>query len=143
MSHEILSVKLYELDKKIGQLHSLAHFSETADHEEMREEIRLLKREYEQGRRELYDRLSLSRSAVIKKLSCTYRKIEESVDEAKKEVGLPAVGAWDGSTDTEEKLLLAEYALDFAVQEATYALLISMDAIDSQKEQIQKEENFA
>lgn len=55
MSHEILSVKLYELDKKIGRLHSLVRFCETADHEEMKDEIRLLRREYEQGRLALRD----------------------------------------------------------------------------------------
>lgn len=135
MSHEILSVKLYELDKKIGRLHSLVRFCETADHEEMKDEIRLLRKEYEQGRLALRDSMSLSRSAIIKKLAENYGRIEKSVDEVKKEVGLPVAGAWDGGMDEEERLLLAEYALDFAMQEATYALLISMEAIDRQKEE--------
>ena len=40
----------------------------------------------------------------------------------------------------EEKTLFAEYALDFAVLEADRAVLASMEAIDSQREQDEHEE---
>ena len=41
----------------------------------------------------------------------------------------------DPETAVEEKLLLAEYALDFAHQAADRALLLSMEAIDAQLQQ--------
>ena len=40
----------------------------------------------------------------------------------------------------EEKILLAEYALDFAIYAADHALLISMEAIEAQLSQQEKEE---
>ena len=40
----------------------------------------------------------------------------------------------------EEKILYAEYALDFAMQAANHALLISLEAMDAQMEQQEKEE---
>ena len=46
MSHEILSVKLCQLDDKISRLHSRIHMSETAGHAELRREIAAMKQEY-------------------------------------------------------------------------------------------------
>ena len=37
-----------------------------------------------------------------------------------------------GAPAAEARILLAEYALDFAVQAANHALLLSMEAIDAQ-----------
>lgn len=45
----------------------------------------------------------------------------------------------DRESFIEEKILLAEYALDFAQRAAERALLISLDAIDSQLVWEQKE----
>ena len=38
MAHEILSVKLYELDKKLGQVHSRIRISESASLAQIRAE---------------------------------------------------------------------------------------------------------
>ena len=46
----------------------------------------------------------------------------------------------DPEAAVEEKLLLAEYALDFAHQAADRALLLSMEAIDAQLQQQEGEE---
>ena len=43
------------------------------------------------------------------------------------------------SSAAEEKILLAEYALDFAVQTANRALLLAMEAIDAQQTGRQEE----
>ena len=47
----------------------------------------------------------------------------------------------DGQAMVEEKILLAEYALDFAHQAADRALLLSMEAIEAQL--LQREEGRA
>lgn len=44
-----------------------------------------------------------------------------------------------GSIPVEEKILLAEYALDFAMQVSNHALLIAMEAIDAQMTQQEKD----
>jgi len=41
----------------------------------------------------------------------------------------------------EEKILTAEYALDFAVQAVNRALLVSLEAIEAQRLEEEKEEN--
>lgn len=38
-----------------------------------------------------------------------------------------------GGSDAEEKLLLAEYALDFAAQAANRAVLLSLEAVNAQR----------
>ena len=40
----------------------------------------------------------------------------------------------------DEKILMAEYVLDFAIQGANYALLVSMEAIDAQTAQQERED---
>ena len=47
---------------------------------------------------------------------------------------------WSKALSAEEKALLAEYALDFAMQAANRALLISLEAIDAELTQQEKEE---
>lgn len=42
--------------------------------------------------------------------------------------------------EKEEKILLAEYALDFAMQAAERALLLSLEAMEAQTKQQEKKE---
>lgn len=46
MAHEILSVKLYELEKKIEQLCGRIQISESASHDRIKAETETLRREY-------------------------------------------------------------------------------------------------
>ena len=45
MAHEILSVKLCQLDDRIGKLHSRIHMSEIAGHSQLRKEIEVMEQE--------------------------------------------------------------------------------------------------
>ena len=54
------------------------------------------------------------------------------IRQAKSELEAQARGRNDAEAAAEEKILLAEYALDFALQAANRALLLSMEAIDTQ-----------
>lgn len=58
--------------------------------------------------------------------------MEQVIQGAKAQLEAMAADNPDGDAMGEEKLLLAEYALDFAYQAADRALLLSMDAIDTQ-----------
>ena len=67
-----------------------------------------------------------------------YGRIEGIIRETKAKVQDMTDQNPDGQAGAEEKILLAEYALDFAQQAADRALLLSMEAIDAQL--LQREE---
>ena len=130
MAHEILSVKLCQLDDKVGRLHSRIHISETANHSQLSREIEALRQECTETELSLREKLRLSKSDLVSVLSKSYEKMEQLIQDAKAE--LQAVAGPDDKALAEAKILLAEYALDFAHQAADRALLISMDAIDTE-----------
>ena len=132
MAHEILSVKLCELEEQLLRLSSRIHLTETAGRDRLREEICALTKECAETELTLQSRLQLSRAEVVATLANTYGEIEQSIQRAKSELEGQAARRNDADFEAEEKILLAEYALDFAVQAANRALLLAMEAIDAQ-----------
>ena len=132
MAHEILSVKLCQLDDRVGRLHSRIHMSETAGHSQLRQEIVALEQEYTEAGYALQENLQHSRSALASILAQSYGQMEQIIQEAKGHLQALAQDNPDTQATVEGKLLLAEYALDFAHQAADRALLLSMEAIDAQ-----------
>ena len=130
MAHELLSVKLCELDEKLGRLHSRIQFSQTSDRDSLAKETHLVRREYEEEQQSLSRKLKFSRSEMAGRISRLYEKVEETVRGARNEMenGRDRISP-------EEWLLLAEYSLDFASQAADRALLISLEAIGKQAEE--------
>lgn len=140
MSNEILSIKLYELDKKIGQLHSRIRLSESAEHESINEQISALRKECTENEAVLCDRLRYSKAGVVSRLGEAYTEIVRIIKETKET--FCSSGGEKGSDDfsVEEKILFAEYSLDFAMQAANHALLASMEALDAQMRQQEQED---
>lgn len=132
MAHEILSVKLYQLDEQLGRLHSRIHISETATHDRLRREIDALEQERIQADAVLRERLHGSKAPLVSVLSRNYGQIEGIIQEMCHQLAEMESGCADGETMAEDKILLAEYALDFAQQAAERALLLSLEAIDAQ-----------
>ena len=132
MAHEILSVKLYELEKKIEQICGRIQISESASHDRIKAEADALRKECAENELILRNRLMFSKAAAVTKLSEAYSKVEQMIKKTKEEIGNPLSEDCNGSVPVEEKILLAEYALDFAMQISNHALLISMEAIDAQ-----------
>lgn len=132
MAHEILSVKLCQLDDKVGRLHSRIHISETANHRQLSREIEALRQECTETELSLREKLRLSKSDLVSVLSKSYEKMEQLIQDAKAELQAVAGDCPDDNALAEAKILLAEYALDFAHQAADRALLISMDVIDTE-----------
>ena len=132
MTHEILSVKLYELDKKLSQVHSRIQLSESASHGQIRAEIEALQRECKENELTLRNRLQFSKASAVTKLAGAYSEVEQLIQKAK--------AGWIHDFSAEEKILLAEYALDFAMQAANHALLLSMEALDAEMTQQENEE---
>ena len=128
----MLSDKLCQLDDKISRLHSRIHMSETAGHAELRREIAAMKQEYAESETVLREKLRHSKSEMVSILDQGYRQMEQIVRNTEKRLRTMADDSLNTEAIAEEKILLAEYALDFAHQAADKALLLSMDAIDAQ-----------
>lgn len=131
MAHEILSVKLCELEDQFSRLSSRIHLSETASHERLQREIKELAEEYTETELTLRKKLQLSHAEIVSILADAYKEIEQLVKKAEDSLQKQEDGSSPDAA-VEEKILLAEYALDFAVQTANRALLLSMEAIDAQ-----------
>ena len=139
MAHEILSVKMYELDKKIGQLHSRILMNETASHAQIREELKILQKECAENALTLQNKLRFSKSGIVSELGKSYDEVERIIQRTKEKIEISDSKYLDDEISVEEKILFAEYALDFAIQAANHALLISMEALDANMSQQEEE----
>lgn len=128
MAYEILSIKMYELDKKIGRLQSRIQISESEDHDRIRSEITGLRRECEENRTELANRLKHSRNSKVAVLNESYEEIERAIKHATDQL---EDGGQKEDLCADERILFAEYTLDFAMQAVNHALLVSMEALDA------------
>lgn len=132
MAHEILSVKLCELEEQLARLSSRIHLSETADRQQLQQEIQALYRECAETELTLQTKLQRSKAEIVSILADSYAEVEQSVQKAKAALQEQALCRDDSEDTAEVKILLAEYALDFALQAANRAVLLSMEAIDAQ-----------
>ncbi len=132
MAHEILSVKLCQLDERMERLHSRIHISETACQSRLQQEIDALTEECDQAEATLRESLARSKSGVASVLSQGYDQVGQIIRSTKDRLQSIATANPDQEAAVEEKILLAEYALDFAHQAADRALLLCMDAISAQ-----------
>ena len=80
MSHEILSAKLYELDREFGLLHGSIQLSETASREQLGQELARLRQKNEADRLAFQTKLKFSRSPMVGKLASSYETIEAFID---------------------------------------------------------------
>ena len=136
MAHEILSVKMYELDKKLEQTHSRIQLAETMDTARLQQQIQQLRQECEESRIILENRLHHSKTECVVKLARVFDQVEEAVGKVLKaeNIDLEQQPSYM-LPGAEEKILTAEYALDFAMQAANRALLVSLEAIEAQRSQ--------
>lgn len=132
MAHEILSVKLCQLDERMERLHSRIHISETASRNRLQQEIDALTEECDQAEATLRESLARSKSGVASLIALGYDQVGRIIRSTKDRLQSIATANPDQEAAVEEKILLAEYALDFAHQAADRALLLSMDAISAQ-----------
>ena len=132
MAHEILSVKLNELDKKIARFHSRIHVSETEDEAFLSQSIQSLRQDCEEEHAVLKNRLLYSKNEAVGTLSQAYQAIEQTISHS--QASLEQQAPQDSVKAAEEKILVAEYALDFAIQAADHALLYALEAIQSEKD---------
>lgn len=142
MAQDIFDVKLCELDERIAKLHGRILSAEHSKHSQIRQEIQKLRRECAEMAASLGSRLKFSKANDLVLLSRAYGEIEGVIQRMEEDCQEePADGGKDGCL-AERKILFAEYALDFAIQAADRALLLSMEAIDAQMTQQEKERSL-
>lgn len=143
MAHEILAIKLCELEDQLSRLSSRIHLSETAGHDQLQQEIKALVRECTETDLTLQKKLQLSRAEIVATLADMYGKVDKIVQQAKQTLQEQTASHANPDTAAEDKILLAEYGLDFAVQAANQALLLAMEAIDAQLTQQEQERSLS
>ena len=116
MAHGMLSAKLCELDDDICRLHGrIQQGAENLD-----SEIRAAEFELEESQKSLNERLAFSRSEAVQDIAKIYRRIENALSSSEQK-----------ELSADERLLLAEYSLDFAMLAVRKAVLQSLRAIRS------------
>ncbi len=132
MAHEILSVKLHQLDDSVTRLHRRVRIGETEDQDHLRREIRRLERECTEAEADLRESLRRSRAELAPALARSYGQVEREIRQSERQLRAASAGSRDPESAAEEQLLLAEYVLDFAHRAVDRALLFSLKAIDAQ-----------
>ena len=127
MAHSILSVKLRELDREVSSIHRRIHLAEAGPSAAARREYRQLLRAYTVKKHQTAKLLRCSQADSTRYLLEAYRGIEEIMAALQRNL------SQSGGSDAEEKLLWAEYALDFAAQAANRAVLLSLEAVNAQR----------
>ena len=127
MAQSVLSVKLRELDQAVTSIHRRIHLAEAGSADTARREYRQLLRAYAAKKRKTAQLLRRSQADSTRYLLEAYRGIEEIMAALQRNL------SQSGGSDAEEKLLLAEYALDFAAQAANRAVLLSLEAVNAQR----------
>lgn len=86
MSHQILTVKLCELEKQIAKMQSRIQLSESASLPKIQTEIERLHGEYAENELALQNKLRNSHSEIVKILLSAYRGIEPVILRAQEEI---------------------------------------------------------
>lgn len=136
MSYELLAVKLDELDEAIGRLHGRIESSQTDTLECLLDSIENLRCECTESEYLMHNRLKYSKAEPVRKMLCVYEEMKRMIQNVYQQFESRQLA----DTQAEEKLLLAEYALDFAMQSANNAVLLSLEAIAANIEETEREE---
>lgn len=135
MTNDIFSVKLYEMDKAIGQIHSRVEQGEKDSPEQLAEDIRVLRNECRENRENLHNKMKYSKAKLVGRISEAYERVDQVIQEVQQQFGINFAEEQISELSAENKILMAEYLLDFAMLAADHALLTSLEAIKAQKEQ--------
>lgn len=140
MAEEILNEKMTELEERLVGLHDRIRLYQKIPPQNLEKEIQSLARERAINRQELEKKLYSSKAEMVRALGKMYQEIQSIIQKGMKNLEEKAPGGpWDKAV--EGKILLAEYALDFACQAADRSLQLSLEAMNTQllQEQGEKE----
>lgn len=142
LSEGIFAAKLYELERQYGLMQSRLRLCQQEDHKKIRRELQKASDEYRENELLLKCSVESSRSPAVTALAdaqLSYFMKAEKIMEQELPAYLRSETGTASESRTEASALYAEYAIDFAVQSAKYALLAALKAIDMQMSGSEKE----
>ncbi|MDD8047967.1 MAG: hypothetical protein PHH04_00025 [Thomasclavelia sp.] len=131
MAQEVLSVKLNELDQQLSDIHSIISQSDKLNSIDIKDLIKEYENECNEDELSFLFKLNSSKAKAITKLSTSFNDIKDSLSVFRttlEEIEM------DKDEEVDEKLLMAEYELDYAIMVSKRSLLNSLKAIELQKE---------
>lgn len=132
MSHEILSAKLYELDREFGLLHGSIQLSETASREQLGQELARLRQKNEADRLAFQTKLKFSRSPMVGKLASSYETIEAFIDRSVRSRTARSPKSGAGGCPQRRPYCWRNTHWISRRQAANHALLLSLEAVSAQ-----------
>ena len=132
MAQEILTLKLQELDDQFSRLSSRIHASQTSGHEQLQTQLTQLSQECSKAATVMQKNVQRSRAQIAAVLANAYQDVEHTIQRADSTLQSHMRNQNSSDATSEEKILLAEYSLDFALLAANRALLLSLQAMDAQ-----------
>lgn len=139
MTHTFLSAKLDELNEQLPQISQQIRCFESYPPSERQKGIQKLQEECQRAEQALRQKLSGSRADSLRPVSEAYQRIEETIRETRENFPCSPPDMTMDDARADKQLLLAEYMLDFAALASNRALLFSLDAINTQLSQEEKE----
>lgn len=127
----ILNEKMAELEERLSGLHDRIRLYQKIPPQNLEKEIQALAKERSLNRQELEKKLYSSKAEMVRALGSMYQEIQGVIRKGIKNLEEKAPGD-GGDKDAEGKILLAEYALDFACQAADCSLQLSLEAMNAQ-----------
>lgn len=125
----MFAAKMIELDEKMRHLHERIADGEQEDLTSLLSELNALTEEYKLEQDAIRYRLEECKVPKIQALISMYNEVQKRMQGAAES---DPDATWN--ENVENTALLAEYALDFAILAADRALLLSLKAIQGQKE---------
>ena len=107
MTHDILSVKLYELDKAIGQMHSRIEQGEMDCPEQVEKDIQELRRECRENREMLHNKMKYSKAKLVGRIAEAYDKVDQVIQIAQEQLGISYTEETTKELSAENKILNA------------------------------------
>lgn len=132
MAAGLFDAKLAELQEQMTHLGERLENLERLDPEQLQKETQALREKCGTSEQEMGQRLSTSRADVVQILGSTYAGIGQLLCKLDGNLQEHFAGEKDPGETADEKTLLAEYSLDFALLAADRALLLSMEAMEAQ-----------
>lgn len=135
MAQKILSVKLGEMDSEITKLHRRIQLCEEMSDSELEEEIKRMRQETVDCENTVIDSIKCSKADIPSELRVNVESLRDKQIDILKSLHCGEACDEDDCS-LERRLLLAEYAMDFALLTSNHALLLALEAIAAQRREL-------
>lgn len=136
MQQSFLTVKLHELERQHGKLQTRIRICQKDNIAEIKKEIERVQEECEEQDMLLKQSVESAHSRAVVALAKAQSSYDENIKEIVGKVLPESMHGGDSVWEelAEEKMLYAEYSIDFAIRAVKNAMQVSLEAIEAQLE---------